>query len=320
MIVGIGNNGLYLSSVAVGFLIVAVGPRWSSLVGGGLLFFGYAMMAFTYSGQIANGHYLLMSFYFCIAGIGSSCAYIAGLAPNVTNFGLSTRGLVVGLLVSMYGLSALIFTQFNTALFVDTVMVAAPNATAVPSGSPPSGGGGGGGEGELVPVEVADTFSYLLFLAYVPAIVCVIGAVSLWEVGPDEAARGGEATGSTVASNTINESSESDPLLLTNPNVKSPGESEYSTVRLARSLDFWLMFVAFLFGSGAGLTYINRYYSLSTENSFCQLYFGLVSATLSVRSPQRQRTRAAGRISKSRSSPQCRAQAVSGSASCRTSC
>eukprot|EP00160_Parvularia_atlantis_P017539 Unigene6071_Nuclearia_a/m.18616 Unigene6071_Nuclearia_a/g.18616 ORF Unigene6071_Nuclearia_a/g.18616 Unigene6071_Nuclearia_a/m.18616 type:complete len:504 (+) Unigene6071_Nuclearia_a:1-1512(+) len=252
VIVGIGDNGLYLSSVLAGFLNVGVGPRWTSLLGGVLLCFGYFMMAFTYSGQLANSSYILMGFYLCLAGVGSSCAYIAGLSTNVSNFGSSTRGLIVGLLVSLYGLSALIFTQFNAALFVEEVVVQPP-PEAFPSVSPtatvtPSAG----------PVAVGDTFSYLLFLGYVPAAICLIGVVSLWVVGPEPDRA---ETLRPVHGIAGDDSGKETDTLLTRQRprhvVETQVEINFSTRRLFKTRDFWLMFVAVMFGSGAGLMYIN---------------------------------------------------------------
>lgn len=80
---------------------------------------GYVLMALTYEGILANSSYILMSIYFCLAGIGSAAANLSGLTVNIRNFGSRYRGFLVGVLAALFGLSALIFTQLHSALFVD---------------------------------------------------------------------------------------------------------------------------------------------------------------------------------------------------------
>eukprot|EP01129_Flabellula_baltica_P016678 TRINITY_DN901_c0_g1_i1.p1 TRINITY_DN901_c0_g1~~TRINITY_DN901_c0_g1_i1.p1 ORF type:complete len:328 (-),score=32.70 TRINITY_DN901_c0_g1_i1:679-1662(-) len=61
---------------------------------------------------------ILMGIYLLIAGVGCYLGFCASLTPNMNAFGEKHKGKLVGLMVSMYGMSAGIFTQFYEA-FID---------------------------------------------------------------------------------------------------------------------------------------------------------------------------------------------------------
>jgi len=170
----------------------------------------------------------LVAFYFFLVGVGSSGIYIIALTPNVINFSTNRRGLVVGLLVAMCGLSALIFSQIHQGLFV-------------------------GADG------AQDTFGFLVCMATTLGVVGALGSATIVVVRrpraapPRPASPINAATGSTAA--------EAAPLLgaAASDGVWPAKRRPYGAFRIFTTRDFWLMFVAFGLATGAGLMYINRY-------------------------------------------------------------
>ena len=201
------------------------------------------MFLFT-QGAIENTNVALVGFYFSMVGVGSSGAYIAALWPNVRNFSSNHRGLVVGLLVSLVGLSALIFSQIHLAFFVTSD-------------------------------EDQDTFGMLVFMAITLGVVTTISAFTMVVVKPaqtpaDASGKDGDADRAPLL---LNESDGATPAPETPPAALQPKIRRYSAVRIFKTRDFWLMFVALMFASGAGLMYINR--SVVREQMPCSARRGI---------------------------------------------
>jgi MFS family permease len=232
-------------------------------------------------GALANNNVALVGLYFALVGIGSSGAYIAALAPNVRNFSPNHRGLVVGLLVAMCGLSALLFSQIYQAFFVREV--------------PGSGSSGNATE--------SDTFCLLQFMAITLGVVSTVGGLTMRTVRPETGAT--PAVGSPTAaaaaamkkkdddSSMMHHNDDQTPLLI-NTDMRAPTpmptgseaatspsaamladagtpvrRTRYSAVRVFKTRDFWLMFVALFCASGAGLMYINRYACVCSCRHVC---------------------------------------------------
>ena len=281
VIVGLGDAGLYLSGVASGWLVDVYGVMITSILSAVLMTGGYLAMAYTYSvraraaarahprpralirrrrrrwgpwtvgagaaqGAIENANVGLMGFYFMMVGVGSSGAYIAALWPNVRNFSPDHRGLVVGLLVAMTGLSALIFSQLHQAFFV-------------------------------ADDNQQDTFGFLVFMAIALGVITMVGAFTLVVVPPTRPAGKPDQHDTTVNSSIVEtaaaevdaavpdgDSADRAPLLGTAAAQVGPAggavvkRRPYSVIRVFKTRDFWLMFVALMCASGAGLMYINR--------------------------------------------------------------
>jgi len=244
VIVGVGDNGLYISQMFVGLMTDKWGPSITCLFSAVCVFLGYFCMAFTYDGTFKNSNYILFSFYFCLAGIGSSGMHMASMTTNIKNFSSQHRGKVVGILMALFGLSALIFSSLNTVLFVDRAE--------------------------------SDTYGFLLFMAIVLTVAAILGALFLTKVGieQDEAPKpinearrssrkvddGGDESDSKDDLNGDTE----DAALLKHEHKLSPNSLPQTTVgidvyglALFKSRDFWMLFYVCMIISGAGLMYIN---------------------------------------------------------------
>jgi MFS family permease len=117
----IGYLGIATTGVITGYFYDIFGPRLAALLGASCLFGGYFLMWLSVSGFILN-NYILLGFFFAIAGMGNRAAYTAALATNVKNFDHKHSGKVVGVLVALFGLSAAIFTQIYDLFFKPQVL------------------------------------------------------------------------------------------------------------------------------------------------------------------------------------------------------
>ena len=181
-------------------------------------------------GALANSSVALVAFYFFLVGVGSSGIYIIALTPNVVNFSTHRRGLVVGLLVAMCGLSALIFSQIHQGLFV-------------------------GADG------AQDTFGFLVFMAATLGVVGALGAATIVVVRRPRGAPPRPASPINAAASASSARAEAAPLLgaAASDGAWPAKRRPYGAFRIFSTRDFWLMFVAFGLATGAGLMYINRY-------------------------------------------------------------
>lgn len=114
-IITAANFGTYLGIVP-SLIYDTLGPRTACLLGMALISTGYAG-AYLITAGILPSHYLLMSLFFFIMGQGSSATYTSSLATNVKNFPANVRGLVTGVLVAAFGISAAVFSLAFRSLF-----------------------------------------------------------------------------------------------------------------------------------------------------------------------------------------------------------
>ncbi|KAF9408503.1 hypothetical protein BGZ94_002283 [Podila epigama] len=108
----IGDLGLYGVGPLTGRLADSIGPKRTSFIAGTLLLVGYGLLSIAYSqgververGEFAV-HFLAMSFFLFLAGIGASACYMAAFTTLAKSF-KQARGIAMGIPVSFFGLSA----------------------------------------------------------------------------------------------------------------------------------------------------------------------------------------------------------------------
>ena len=64
--------------------------------------------------QIITTNYITMGLFMYIQGNGSAACYTAAISNNVPKFSGKARGTIVGVLVSMFGLTSAIFSPIYT--------------------------------------------------------------------------------------------------------------------------------------------------------------------------------------------------------------
>ncbi len=104
ILIGIGGAMLF-----GGWMGRKIGPRWATLIGGWLMSFGVAVTYFT----IRVSFWLLLLTYGLLHGVGVGIAYIGPLAVAM-KWLPRCKGLAVGIVVSGFGLGALIFNAVQT--------------------------------------------------------------------------------------------------------------------------------------------------------------------------------------------------------------
>jgi hypothetical protein len=87
------------------------------LFGGISMFIGYFSIGMIAAHEIKI-HFLVVSLFYFIIGIGTSASYHCGLATNYRNWPPTLRSLAVGFTVSFFGLSAFIFSMGGKYFFV----------------------------------------------------------------------------------------------------------------------------------------------------------------------------------------------------------
>ena len=104
----------------MGLLFDLAGVRITIVVGGIFLFAGWFGV---YLGSISAipTNYIFMGFFMFIQGNGSNAIYTAALAGNVKKFSAKARGTIVGILVSMFGLSSAVFSPIYVHVFDSNV-------------------------------------------------------------------------------------------------------------------------------------------------------------------------------------------------------
>lgn len=113
------NVGVYIG-FWTGFCHDHLGARITAASSGVLFFIGWFCFYLGLVGVLPS-NYILMGFFMFVAGNGSAAAYTSALANNVNKFPIRHRGAIVGLLVSLFGLSAAIFTEVYTWIFQESV-------------------------------------------------------------------------------------------------------------------------------------------------------------------------------------------------------
>jgi MFS family permease len=114
----IGDAGSLLCGPLSGVLVDRFGPAVSCAIAAFNLFVGYMLMWAMVHNQIENS--VLLGAFFGMVGVGSTFMYLSLLTTQVKKFLPRYRGMVIGSLVSMYGLSALAFVTCYTTLFAGT--------------------------------------------------------------------------------------------------------------------------------------------------------------------------------------------------------
>ncbi|KAF9354651.1 putative monocarboxylate transporter mch1, partial [Mortierella sp. NVP85] len=127
LIAVIGDLGLYGAGPVNGFLADHFGPRATSLYAAFLIASGYSLLSFTYANGVTRVEqglpppsFLLMSFSFLLAGVGSSASYMAAFTSLAKNF-KQGRGLALGIPISFFGLSAAVLTLIAQSFFMVNV-------------------------------------------------------------------------------------------------------------------------------------------------------------------------------------------------------
>ena len=114
-----GNLGISLGFY-MGIINDFTNARIVSLLGAIFLFLGWFLL---YLGSISffPTNYLTMSLFMFMQGTGSAACYTAAIANNVPKFSGKSRGTVVGILVSMFGLTSAIFSPIYVHVFKEEV-------------------------------------------------------------------------------------------------------------------------------------------------------------------------------------------------------
>ncbi|KAG0059075.1 hypothetical protein BGZ89_000716 [Linnemannia elongata] len=119
----IGDIGLYGVGPLSGLMADRLGARPTSFIAGVLLLAGYGLLSAGYASGLENvakgeapTHFLWMSVFLFLAGMGSSASYMAAFTSLAKNF-RNGRGVALGVPVSFFGLSAAILTFIAQAFF-----------------------------------------------------------------------------------------------------------------------------------------------------------------------------------------------------------
>jgi MFS family permease len=116
VVAAIGDMGVYIGAIPVGWFYDRVGPTLTFIGSGISIFSGYFLMYSALKGTV-SGNAFLVGIYFWIQAMGSVASFQAGLVTNVKNFPSKHRGKVTGMIVSAFGLSAAIVTQIYRLFF-----------------------------------------------------------------------------------------------------------------------------------------------------------------------------------------------------------
>lgn len=109
------NLGIYLGFY-MGFLYDYAGARVVSLVSAVFFFVGWFGAYLSVTDTIPSAYWSLGLFMF-IQGNGGSAAYAASIGNNLKKFPARVRGVVCGVLVSMFGLASAIFSPIYEHVF-----------------------------------------------------------------------------------------------------------------------------------------------------------------------------------------------------------
>jgi MFS family permease len=115
----IGDMGLYIGALPVGFMYDRFGPRITFIGAIALIWLGYFLMYQATSLNIA-GSAVLMGIYFFFAGAGSIFGFNGAVVTNIKNFPMQHKGKISGALYGGFGLSAALVTQMFKMFFYDS--------------------------------------------------------------------------------------------------------------------------------------------------------------------------------------------------------
>jgi MFS family permease len=221
----LGNLGGY-AGVLPSIFYNVFGPRLTCVLASVMLFGGYILIYFS-AKHIIPSNYIIMGLYFMLMGNGTSASYTAALSTNIQNFGQQSRGLVVGILASAYGISSALFSFCYSVFF----------------------------KKRLDPM--------LLFLAISTGIVPLISTI-FTNVAPPKSMQNQESE--SLISNSEDpevprlnaEYGSSENTINSNKLKRSTVFQEVNPIRILISLDFILLFILFFAGIGAGITMLNN--------------------------------------------------------------
>jgi OFA family oxalate/formate antiporter-like MFS transporter len=109
IVAAVGQVGNALSSLPLSLLLERCGPFWGMLIGVFCLAFGYIMIWLQLV-QLIPAQLVGVILAYFVVGVGSRATYCSDLNSNIQNWDLHQRGRVVGLNVTLLGLSSAIFT------------------------------------------------------------------------------------------------------------------------------------------------------------------------------------------------------------------
>ncbi|KAI9017338.1 major facilitator superfamily domain-containing protein [Gaertneriomyces semiglobifer] len=111
LIASTGGAGQYLFGWTAGRMVNKYGPGRVAFVAGFFLLAGYSLMALSTTGPVP---WPFFATFYSLVGIGSAGSYNSSLTSCLRNFSPQMHGLVVGLSVSLFGLSAFIFSTLSS--------------------------------------------------------------------------------------------------------------------------------------------------------------------------------------------------------------
>lgn len=197
------------------------------------------MKALLFKGVFLNS-FLLAAFFYSLVGLGSAGSYNAALTTNMRNFHPRDHGFVVGLSVSLFGLSAFIFSQLSRLFYRNSTYVANNASSSIPQ------------------PDAIDTYAFLLFLACATGAANFIATFGLKDLS-EEVGNFGERRLSGIG----NAEEEGKGLLgadtngVEAENLALTTSSQVASSSFFQSVDAWILFVAFMLLTGTGLMFIN---------------------------------------------------------------
>jgi MFS family permease len=118
-----GNAALFLSGPLFGMLTDKYQDQLHLFLcfGGICICLGYCLIAATFA-KLLSSHFLLLSFYYLLIGLGSGSCYHISLGTNYRNWPASWRSVAVGMSVSLFGLSAFVFSLISRIFVSNNVL------------------------------------------------------------------------------------------------------------------------------------------------------------------------------------------------------
>ncbi|PKI85540.1 hypothetical protein MVES_000104 [Malassezia vespertilionis] len=112
-----GNLGMYVSGPIWGRRIDHVGPHGVILCGAAMVLLGYGMLAVAYRGAWVNCPIWVLALFMLMTGVGNSAGNNSAINVQAKSWGGSRRGSAMALVLSMFGLSALVYSTLSQAVF-----------------------------------------------------------------------------------------------------------------------------------------------------------------------------------------------------------
>jgi len=223
-LLGVSFYFAQIANLGVGILFDRFGPRpigWASAL---TIALGYYIF---YLGLNHGFHVLVLSFSLVLVGLGSGGIYSASVAPNIANFDARYKGVVVGILVAMYGGSSAALAQLYRGVFI-----------------------------KYFPDRTERLLNFIMTLSVGLGAIGVIGVVFLNYVvkKPRVVAETTpliEAQQDTLYSEVVEPDNEVEQYGV---NLAASAYPQFTWRQTITSINFWLLFVSFVIGVGAGGT------------------------------------------------------------------